>query len=175
MFLKTTPIPLASIDEMQEILLKIDNYFSCISPIQTVVKKNLIQIEKLDQSILFKAFNGELVPQDPKDEPASQLLQRIKLEKEMLPTEKKVISRKKRGTQQKEDRKVTKKNERRSLTEVLQPHLSGLSPESLFQQAGFDKDRVDEFYAELKNEVALGNIVEDRPDQEQVLLRLRVA
>jgi type I restriction enzyme, S subunit len=38
-------------------------------------------IEKLTQSILAKAFHGELVPQDPNDEPASVLLERIKEER----------------------------------------------------------------------------------------------
>ena len=38
-------------------------------------------IDKLTQSILDKAFRGELVPQDPNDEPASVLLERIRHEK----------------------------------------------------------------------------------------------
>jgi type I restriction enzyme S subunit len=35
-------------------------------------------IDKLSQSILAKAFRGELVPQDPNDEPASLLLERLR-------------------------------------------------------------------------------------------------
>ena len=38
-------------------------------------------MDKLTQSILAKAFRGELVPQDPNDEPASVLLERIKGER----------------------------------------------------------------------------------------------
>jgi hypothetical protein len=71
--------------------------------------------------------------------------------------------------------KMAKKKERRPLVEVLQPHSSGLTPEELFQQAGFDEHLVDEFYTELKNEVVSGNIIEVRPDQERVLLRLNAA
>jgi type I restriction enzyme S subunit len=37
-----------------------------------------VHVEKLTQSILAKAFRGELVPQDPNDEPASVLLERIR-------------------------------------------------------------------------------------------------
>ena len=37
-------------------------------------------VDRLTQSILAKAFRGELVPQDPNDEPASELLKRIKEE-----------------------------------------------------------------------------------------------
>jgi len=41
----------------------------------------------LRQSILKKAFEGKLVPQDPNDEPANVLLARIKAEREKSKTE----------------------------------------------------------------------------------------
>jgi type I restriction enzyme S subunit len=41
-------------------------------------------LPKLDAAILTKAFRGELVPQDPNDEPAAKLLERIKAERESL-------------------------------------------------------------------------------------------
>ncbi len=40
-----------------------------------------MHLDQLDQSILAKAFRGELVPQDPNDEPASVLLERIRTER----------------------------------------------------------------------------------------------
>ncbi len=46
--------------------------------------------QKLRQSILLEAVSGKLVPQDPKDEPASELLKKIKVEKEKLVREKKI-------------------------------------------------------------------------------------
>lgn len=46
--------------------------------------------EQLKMSILQKAMEGKLVPQDPNDEPASELLKRIKKEKEQLIKEKKI-------------------------------------------------------------------------------------
>jgi type I restriction enzyme, S subunit len=42
-------------------------------------------IDHLDQAVLAKAFRGELVPQDPNDEPASVLLERIRAERAAEP------------------------------------------------------------------------------------------
>jgi type I restriction enzyme S subunit len=39
------------------------------------------RVEKIEQSVLAKAFRGELAPQDPNDEPAEELLKRILAEK----------------------------------------------------------------------------------------------
>jgi len=47
-------------------------------------KKAKVYTDKLQQSILSKVFRGELVPQDPNDEPASVLLERIKKVKEKI-------------------------------------------------------------------------------------------
>lgn len=47
-------------------------------------ESGLIKIEHLRQSILKKAFEGKLVPQDPDDLPAEELLKQIKIEKEKI-------------------------------------------------------------------------------------------
>jgi len=48
---------------------------------QTTSARKLV--DHLDQAILTKAFRGELVPQDPKDEPVNVLLERIRAEREV--------------------------------------------------------------------------------------------
>ena len=88
-----TPVPLCSVNEMQEGLDKVDKLLFCISPLKKMAQKNLNYILSLDQSILAKAFRGELVPQDPNDEPAFQLLKRIKQEKASLEPGKKKRAR----------------------------------------------------------------------------------
>jgi type I restriction enzyme S subunit len=169
------PVPIIPPSEQSEIYSYIQAAFAKIEQVEQVVYEAISNINKLNQSILSKAFSGALVPQDPKDEPASELLQRIKLEQKVSQKEKKAKPRRKLGTKQKESKRLKKDNERRPLIELLQQHSSGLTPEALFQEAGFDKDLVDEFYAELKDEISQGNIIEGRPDQEQVILRLKVA
>ncbi len=54
------------------------------------IKKQLMDTKKLRQKILDLAIHGKLVPQDPNDEPASVLLERIKAEKERLIKEGKI-------------------------------------------------------------------------------------
>ena len=51
-------------------------------------------LTQLDQSILAKAFRGELVPQDPRDEPASELLARIRTTRETAQPKRKKRMRK---------------------------------------------------------------------------------
>jgi len=60
----------------------VEGLFALVDQIQARYAKAHAYVEKLTQSILAKAFRGELVPQDPNDEPASALLERIKAEKD---------------------------------------------------------------------------------------------
>ncbi|EOE2118620.1 restriction endonuclease subunit S [Vibrio vulnificus] len=70
-------IALPSIEEQKEIVRLVDEYFAFADTIEAQVKKAQARVDNLTQSILAKAFRGELVPQDPNDEPADKLLERI--------------------------------------------------------------------------------------------------
>ena len=80
--LKTVPISLPTISEQERIVEEIEKRFAKADKMLEVVEKSLESAEQLKQSVLKKAFEGKLVPQDPNDEPASVLLERIKSEKQ---------------------------------------------------------------------------------------------
>ena len=74
--------PLAPLEEQQEIVRRIESLFKLADSIEQQYQQAEVDLETLNQSILAKAFRGELVPQDPNDEPASVLLERIKEERD---------------------------------------------------------------------------------------------
>ena len=79
--LKNFEIPLPPQPEQQIIVAEVEHRLSVADEVEKTVVAELKRAEQLRQSILKKAFSGGLVPQDPSDEPASVLLERIKAEK----------------------------------------------------------------------------------------------
>ena len=79
--LKMFALPLSPLAEQHRIVAEVEQRFSVIDEMEKAVEQSLKRAERLRQSILKRAFEGKLVPQDPSDEPASVLLERIKAEK----------------------------------------------------------------------------------------------
>ena len=77
-------IPLPPYNEQKRIVAKIESIFAEIDAIKKYVESTLQLLEQLKNSTLKQAFEGKLVPQDPNDEPAEFILQKIKQEKEQL-------------------------------------------------------------------------------------------
>ena len=80
--IKNFPIPLLSLNEQEAIMKHVDVLLSVAERIEIQVDKGLIRAERLRQSILKKAFSGELVPQDAGDEPIEELLNHILLKQD---------------------------------------------------------------------------------------------
>ena len=73
-------VPLAPLAEQQQIVNGIKQSFFKLDEVEGVVENNLRNSEIMRQSVLKVAFEGKLVPQNPSDEPADKLLERIKAE-----------------------------------------------------------------------------------------------
>jgi type I restriction enzyme S subunit len=85
-FIENSIVPVPPVNEQKRIVAKIEELFSFATQIEKSVEEAKKRVDKIDQAILAKAFRGELVPQDPNDEPASVLLERIMKEKEIKQT-----------------------------------------------------------------------------------------
>lgn len=79
--LRETLLYIPPLDTQINIITEIESRFSVCDKLEESIERGIGQAEALRQSILKKAFEGRLVPQDPKDEPASVLLERIQSEK----------------------------------------------------------------------------------------------
>ncbi len=83
--IKATRIPVPPLAEQVEIVRLVDRAFGELDRMTAEATSALRLIGRLDQAMLAKAFMGELVSQDPADEPASVLLDRIRAERANAP------------------------------------------------------------------------------------------
>jgi len=87
--LNDIPFPLAPISEQARTVARIEELFAVAEQIEESVTAATKRVNMIEQSVLAKAFRGDLVPQDPNGEPASVLLERIeakaKSDKRQLP------------------------------------------------------------------------------------------
>jgi type I restriction enzyme S subunit len=79
--LRKLVVPLPPRPEQEAVVAKIRNAFRHIDSVESVIAQQSEDLDALQSAILAKAVRGELVPHDPNDEPASVLLQRIRLER----------------------------------------------------------------------------------------------
>lgn len=77
-------VPVPPVEEQKRIVDSIDSVLSLIEQIESHKQNLSSQIDNIKSKILDLAIRGKLVPQDPNDEPASVLLERIRAEKEEL-------------------------------------------------------------------------------------------
>ena len=75
-------IPLPPLPEQEAIIEAVEGLLTIIDRLEAEIDNQLLKADALRQAILAKAFSGQLVVQDPHDDPASVLLDRIKAERE---------------------------------------------------------------------------------------------
>lgn len=78
-------LPVPSLEAQTKVVARVDAMFTEIDRLVMDSTTARRLLDRLDQAILAKAFRGELVPQDPTDEPASVLLDRIRAERAATP------------------------------------------------------------------------------------------
>ena len=105
--IKKLVIPLPPMKEQTEIVRIAEEAIEASNAQDNHLDAALAELTQLDQSILAKAFRGELVQQDPSDEPASQLLHRIRTTRAQLEAERKAAkaATKKKATKKRKAKK----------------------------------------------------------------------
>jgi type I restriction enzyme, S subunit len=78
--IKEFSLYLPSLNEQYEVVKQVEKLFAFADRLEVRYKTARAQVDRLTPALLEKAFQGELVPQDPNDEPASVLLERIRSE-----------------------------------------------------------------------------------------------
>lgn len=162
--LRELPVPVPSLAEQREIVRQLKMQFEAAATAEANACRIEETISEMSRQTLAQAFRGELVPQDPEDEPAALLLARIKA----ITPEPRRRNIRKPGTHR--TMKKGSKPPRRPLLDVLQNADGRLTSTELFRQAGYDYDSVDLFYEELKRAVAAGDIKEERPSRSESYL-----
>ncbi|AFY89208.1 restriction endonuclease subunit S [Chroococcidiopsis thermalis] len=119
--LRRIKVPLVSLTEQKEIVKRIETLLKIAQRVEGGYQGIKANIDQLDRSILAKAFRGELVPQDPNDEPASVLLERIRAERAKQETAAKTAKKSTTKTSGKRRRKTQQQD-----SESVQLGLPGL-------------------------------------------------
>lgn len=83
--LNPLPLPLPPAEEQKEIVRRVESLFAMADAVEKQYLAARQRLDRLTQSLLAKAFRGELVPQDPTDEPAAELLKRIQAQRHAQP------------------------------------------------------------------------------------------
>jgi type I restriction enzyme S subunit len=150
-------VPFPPLKEQEEITSVTDVRLSIIDATETQIVTNLKRAVCLRKNLLKRAFEGTLVLQQPTDEPASVLLERIRVQKTLEATQgKSKRTARRTNTMQSNGAK-------RSLLDVIREAPSGITPEELLTSANYSIDEVDLFYARLAE--IKDDIMEQKPSE----------
>lgn len=152
---------MCSLEEQGGIVSELESQHTILAHIRETLEKKISQIQMLKQSVLNKAFEGRLVSQNPNDEPASELLKRIKAERiefvQNKPKEKKIKI------------KIEKMERTKSVLDLLREAQKPVSAKEIWLQSKH-WESIDDFYAELKS---ISDFIEQTKSKTEILLSLK--
>jgi type I restriction enzyme S subunit len=179
------PVELPTRAEQTEIVRRVEALFAMADRLESHYATARAQVDKLTPATLAKAFRGELVPQDPNDEPASALLERIKSSRADGAT--KPLS--KRTSKKPKPEKVTKvalislanakdytmkKQSLTKLEDIAPNHLANIlntikqqDAKDLWSSSGLS---IDDFYVQLNREIRAGLLRVSKDDESHLEL-----
>lgn len=76
--MRSLQIKIPTLEEQTEIVRRVETLFAFADRLEARLQSAQTAAERLTPALLAKAFRGELVPQDPNDEPAAELLRRLR-------------------------------------------------------------------------------------------------
>lgn len=140
--IKNIELPYCSFNEQYEIVEILEYRFTLIENLEKSIDKSLNDVAVLGHSIFKKAFEGKLLEQDLNDIPASELIQKIKLEKDIYISKQEELRKRK-------PKKIKKMSKSLSIEEVLKASDKPILAKTVWQASKHNED-IEEFYAELK-------------------------
>ena len=157
--LKSVAVRLPKDDEREEIVRRVETLFAYADRLETRYTATLAHVERLTPALLAKAFDGALVPQDPNDEPASVLLERIRAIRATEAAKPKATRLFKKPTTRPEVSMLNREDiQRTHLSDILKTR-GPLTAETLWSASQLD---IDDFYDQLRDEEARGVLREKR-------------
>jgi type I restriction enzyme, S subunit len=168
---------LPSIHEQQEIIHRVEKLFAFADRLEARYQKARAKCDQLTPALLEKAFQGELIPQDPNDEPASVLLERIKSlrsSEEAYPTKsqrRKTASEKSKSYSFEVKMLKRKDIQASHLSDILKASGS-LTAEALWTASQLE---IDDFYDQLKDEETQNLLKETKVENSDTIRLLEAA
>jgi type I restriction enzyme S subunit len=163
--IRSIEVKLPGINEQLEIVRRVGILFAFADRLEARYKAGYNQVERIAPSLLDKAFRGDLVPQDPNDEPAEKLFERINMTRSVTAGEPKQGRKSKR--EQKMEAIVIDSSQIRAdhLSIILRSH-GRQTAKALWQVSQLG---IEDFYEQLRTEEARGLLREIKKDAESYL------
>lgn len=161
-------IPVPSISEQDEIICRVQDLFTLADQLEARLSTARKVVDRLTPALLAKAFRGELVPQDPSDEPASVLLERLRAARQAEAGAAKPSRRGRRKAAVRPDQpSLDAAPVPSDLLSTLLQECGALSERALLAASELEPRR---FRAQLQQELQAGWIREEQEDGEKVLV-----